>query len=397
MVRLLRVGAKQQLKNPNYSAIEKINNNDIVGLQELLKNHAVEVDAEDDHGMTLLHHAAFKGKKDFVQLLLDLGSDPNGGHHEHQYSTIHFAALSGNVEVCQQLLQHGAQPDTTNSVGRTAAQMAAFVGNHEIVSVINNFVSRDDIDRYTVPANGSSEPKLPPSAAPALHKLVMQVNLHPVHLLFTIQKLPLLHEHLGKVKDILELLSDNEMKRNRDANEVLSLKFHYLRFLVERLAKEREQHPDKPVADLINQYAKGMLRPRASDGFPEYMDNFVREAIRTFPFKETTLFRQLLVNLSKTKQDGDSVLAVSILGSCINGQRGFHDDNACAACGQEKVSSKCSSCKSVQYCGRDCQKIHWPYHKKECDKLAKQHQLKDTKSQSGNEATAAVDDSSTAK
>lgn len=53
-------------------AIEKINNNDIVGLQELLKNHAVEVDAEDDHGMTLLHHAAFKGKKDFVQLLLDL-------------------------------------------------------------------------------------------------------------------------------------------------------------------------------------------------------------------------------------------------------------------------------------------------------------------------------------
>lgn len=53
-------------------AIEKINNNDIVGLQELLKSHAVEIGAEDDHGMTLLHHAAFKGKKDFVQLLLDL-------------------------------------------------------------------------------------------------------------------------------------------------------------------------------------------------------------------------------------------------------------------------------------------------------------------------------------
>lgn len=220
--------------------------------------------------------------------------------------------------------------------------------------------------------------------------------MHPVHLLFTIQKLPLLHEHLEKVKDVLEMLSDNEMKRNREANEVLSLKFHYLRFLVERLAKEHQQHPDKPVVELINQYAKAFLRPRSSDGFQEFMDSFIREAIRTFPFKETTIFRQLLVNLSKTKQDADSALAISLLGSCINGQRGFQDDNSCAACGQEKVSSKCSGCKSVQYCGRDCQKIHWPYHKKECDKLAKLRlQQEDAKSQSGNEVTA--DDSNTAK
>lgn len=56
------------------------------------------------------------------------GADPNGGHHEHQYSTLHFAALSGNLDICQQLLQYGSKPDTINSVGRTAAQMAAFVG-----------------------------------------------------------------------------------------------------------------------------------------------------------------------------------------------------------------------------------------------------------------------------
>lgn len=196
---------------------------------------------------------------------------------------------------------------------------------------------------------------------------------------------------------MLESLSDNEMKRNREANEILSLKFHYLRFLVERLAKENQLHRDKPMVDLINQYAKAFLRPRASDGFPEFMDNFVREAIRTFAFKETTVFRQLLVNLSKTKQDSDSALAISLLGSCINGQRGFHDDNSCAACGQEKVSSKCSSCKSVQYCGRHCQKIHWPYHKKECDELAKQRlKHQDAKSSNGNEATA-EGDSITAK
>lgn len=56
------------------------------------------------------------------------GADPNGGHHEHQYSALHFAALSGNLDICQQLLHCGSKPDALNSVGRTATQMAAFVG-----------------------------------------------------------------------------------------------------------------------------------------------------------------------------------------------------------------------------------------------------------------------------
>ena len=52
----------------------------------------------------------------------------NGGRHEHNYSTLHFGALSGNAEVCQLLLQYGCRSDRVNSVGRTPAQMAAFVG-----------------------------------------------------------------------------------------------------------------------------------------------------------------------------------------------------------------------------------------------------------------------------
>lgn len=99
----------------NFSkAIEKINNNDTSVLQELIKSRDVEIDDEDEHGMTLLQHAAFKGKKDICQLLLDLvsltmfnvsmlliwltfysfkGADANGGHHEHKYTSLHFAAV----------------------------------------------------------------------------------------------------------------------------------------------------------------------------------------------------------------------------------------------------------------------------------------------------------------
>ena len=52
-------------------AVEKINSNDCAGLQEVLKS-LKSIDVEDVSGMTLLQHAAFKGKKEMCQLLLDL-------------------------------------------------------------------------------------------------------------------------------------------------------------------------------------------------------------------------------------------------------------------------------------------------------------------------------------
>ena len=43
----------------------------------------------------------------------------------------------------------------------------------------------------------------------------------------------------------------------------------------------------------------------------------------------------------------------------------------CAACGKAGDNLKaCTSCKQVKYCNRNCQKLHWPKHKKECKHLA---------------------------
>lgn len=61
------------------------------------------------------------------------GADVNSGKHEFGYTALHFAALSGNCELCHLLLMAGAKSQTTNSVGRTAAQMAAFVGKGLII------------------------------------------------------------------------------------------------------------------------------------------------------------------------------------------------------------------------------------------------------------------------
>eukprot|EP00961_Rhodomonas_salina_P219058 2961202-Rhodomonas_salina.1 len=44
----------------------------------------------------------------------------------------------------------------------------------------------------------------------------------------------------------------------------------------------------------------------------------------------------------------------------------------CAACGKKGKVQKCSKCKSVAYCGKECQLSDWGDHKKKCKRIAKQ-------------------------
>ncbi|KAG2436706.1 hypothetical protein HXX76_006232 [Chlamydomonas incerta] len=45
--------------------------------------------------------------------------------------------------------------------------------------------------------------------------------------------------------------------------------------------------------------------------------------------------------------------------------------HVCVACGKMYHKTQlCSRCKSVRYCGRECQAAHWKEHKQECPKLA---------------------------
>ena len=56
------------------------------------------------------------------------------------------------------LLEAGVKTDRLNSVNRTAAQMAAFVGQHECVRAINNFFPRRELEKYTVPRGKGATP-----------------------------------------------------------------------------------------------------------------------------------------------------------------------------------------------------------------------------------------------
>lgn len=58
------------------------------------------------------------------------------------------------------------------------------------------------------------------------------MNTHPVRVALTLKANPILFENLPTVCNILELMSDREFKNRRDVNEVLSLKFHILYYIV---------------------------------------------------------------------------------------------------------------------------------------------------------------------
>lgn len=327
-------------------------------------------------GATCLCMILLLESKSFHSCLLQ-GADVNYSKHGANYTSLHFAALSGNADICSLLLDAGINPNSLNSVNRTASQMAAFVGNHNCVDTINNYVSKEHLEYYTKPQGLQKEPHLPPSVLDAFHKFVTSSsNLHPVRIVLNLQSLGLL-KHLAGLKKSLELMCEKEMKKS-DLNEMMAFKYHYLRWIISELmrcdeqckAQRKDKQPssaggDEPNKhDFVEMFIKRVLKENKS-GQLEYVEFTIRDCVREFPFRECTIFRQVVSQLAAK----DAGPALTILRAAINGQRGFVDETSfCSSCGNEKPDKKCSKCKAVQYCDRECQRLHWFMHKKTCNR-----------------------------
>uniref|UniRef100_A0A4W6CY93 Ankyrin repeat and MYND domain containing 2 n=1 Tax=Lates calcarifer TaxID=8187 RepID=A0A4W6CY93_LATCA len=317
------------------------------------------------YGMTPLMHAAYKGKADMCRLLLQNGADVNCNQHEYGYTALMFAGLSGKTDITSMMLDAGAETDLVNSVGRTAAQMAAFVGQHDCVTVINNFFSRARLEYYTRPQGLEREPKLPPGLAGPLHKIIMTTNLNPVKIVMLVKENPVLVDvaALEKCYQVMDLLCEQCVKQ-QDMNEVLKC----LAFLQKR-------------DDKLDALVKSLLRGRDSDGFPQYQEKFIRDCIRKFPYCEATLLQQLVRSIAPV-EIGNDPTAFSVLTQALTGQMAFVDADYCATCGERGADKRCSLCKAVIYCSLSCQKLHWFTHKKMCRSLQDQNDAleKDTPS-----------------
>jgi len=360
---------------------ESVNSGNVDHVRQMLAN-GVNVDYADDDGMTPLQHAAYKGNLELCEMLLAHGADVNYSAHEHGYTALMFAALSGKKNVVKILLEHDACVGLVNSVQRTAAQMAAFIGQHEIVSLINNFFSPKDLEYYCQPRGLETEPKLPLSLFPALYKYIINVNLNPVKLsLILRENIELLNNSICVIR-VLGLLCEKMMKQ-RDTNEILAMKFCYLSFVLSRAAKShaewQQKSGDGPVLEM---WIKYLLKNSEIKEIPGNQDQLVCSMLKEFPYVESHLFQQIVRTVTASAANAP---ALSILVSCINGQHfASAEDKSCSTCG-ELGGKMCQNCKSVFYCNRECQKLHWFVHKKHCSNLAAEQKVMEMQKLAGAE------------
>lgn len=325
----------------------------------LLKEPDVRVDCLDESGMTPLQHAVFRSRTGIAELLLAHGADVNSNYHENGYTALMFAALSGNPLITKLMLEHGARKDPVNSVGRNAAQMAAFVGQHPAVTVINNFYAKEELEYYTKIQGLEKEPKLPYVLVPGLLKLLNTANMHPVKVSLLLLEFPGLVEENYKVCKVLDLICEKAMK-SRDTDDVMAMKAHYFATLI-RHAKDCKD---------VNTWIKSLLKGREEDGYPEMQDKLIRQALKDFPYVESQLLQTMVRQLSMVKI-GEHPSSLNVLMQGVNGQKFTFDEyESCTTCGEPKAERKCSACRMAYYCNQECQKMHWFTHKKFCKQLA---------------------------
>lgn len=181
-------------------------------------------------------------------------------------------SCAGSTVVTKLLLEAGAKPHHECSNGRTASQLAAFVGTfdaaiirsntsvaigpktwtiqhkyvlrvvgqHECVSIINNFFSPADIERYTVPQGLEKEAKLLPELSSPLYHFIMTNNPHPVKLSMYLESHPALLQHADQVNRLLDLLVEKFFKA-KEMNEVMAFRCHYLSCILREAAKCAKQ------------------------------------------------------------------------------------------------------------------------------------------------------------
>lgn len=328
----------------------------------------VNVNCTEEDGMTALMFASYKGKPDMIEYLLTNGASPNHNSHKDGYTPLMFATLAGSTDCVRILLEAGAKTDFQNKVNRTASQLGAFVGRHDCVSLINNFVEQDHIKYYTKMHGLEKQPKLKEHIAGSLHKYMMIPNLNPVKMLLFLQGNK---DLVANEKSVIDVMEAELQKAYKAVNEILSLKLHFLCSVFRKaVAWENGSEGKGGLEGLI----KYLVRGRSADGFLVNIETVLRNSIKSFPYAKSNIFQQLVKTLSKV-EIGKEPSALSAITQSLNGIQSADFSECCECCGERHSMNKCSVCKSVRYCSLKCQKLHWSTHKSFCKELKKQYDV----------------------
>ena len=116
------------------------------------KEHGVDVNAREKHSWTPLHLAAFKGRVEIAQVLLDHGANvkletEDGGTALHIVSRGEYDSEEHGVGIARLLLEHGTDVHAQDKYLNTALHSAALCGNQEITRLLLSHGANPNVER----------------------------------------------------------------------------------------------------------------------------------------------------------------------------------------------------------------------------------------------------------
>jgi len=167
---------------------------DLAQVKELLKENPDLVLSKDTPGWTALHYAAYYGRKDVAELLLNKNADVNTKDNQG-LTPLHLAAKEGHKDTAEVLLTNKADVNAKDNNGHTALHFAAIYGYKDVIDLL--LASKAALDNiHDAAAVGALEAV----------KLLLGQNPDLVMSKDSEGKTPLHYAVLNGHKDVVELL-----------------------------------------------------------------------------------------------------------------------------------------------------------------------------------------------
>ena len=109
---------------------------------KMLLDAGANPNKEAGEGNTALLVAAEKECKEVAKVLLEGGADPNVAQVDNgRWTALHHAAYEGDIEMVQLLVDYGADPDAEDENGETALHFARDMEHCAVIGLLNNLGS----------------------------------------------------------------------------------------------------------------------------------------------------------------------------------------------------------------------------------------------------------------
>ncbi|XP_068673676.1 transient receptor potential cation channel subfamily A member 1-like [Montipora foliosa] len=137
--RLISNAAKRNLETREMDLFEACCEGDTAVLRSLLEQRSIlEVNQLSDSGLSAMHYAARRNKKEVMQVLIDYGADLNviASMGNKRLTPLHYAAWFNASEAVECLIQNGANAESSSAFGQKPLHCAVSRASAELVKTM---------------------------------------------------------------------------------------------------------------------------------------------------------------------------------------------------------------------------------------------------------------------